>query len=31
MKDELIKNDRLEKLAEMIEKSVKIDNRFMER
>ena len=31
IKDELIKNDRLEKFVEIIEKSVKIDNRFIKR
>ena len=31
IKDELTKNDRLEKLVEIIEKSVKIDNRFIKR
>ena len=31
IKDELVRNDRLEKLVKIIEKSVKIDNRFIER
>ena len=31
IKDELAKNDRLEKLVKIIEKLVKIDNRFIER
>ena len=31
IKDELAKNKRLEKLVEIIEKSVKIDNRFIKR
>ena len=31
IKNELIKNERLKKLAEMVKKSIKINNRFIER
>ena len=31
IKDELIRNDRLEKLVEIIEELIKINNRFIKR